>query len=148
MNKSLITLLALGVMALAPSAARADGRFGTDRGSRYSGGHSHSSSFFGVSVGFGSGGYHHGGGYGYAGSFTYGRGYGYAPRYYPRSYSYYADPCYRPSPVIVYPAPAPVIVAPAPVVYAPPVYYAAPRVYSPVYTSSYYYSSGGYYCGR
>ena len=150
MKKSLVALSALLALTFAPTFASAGGRFGTDRGARYSGGGYHgsrSSSFVGVSIGFAGGGYHRDGFYG--GSFTYGRGYGYAPRYYPRysSYSYY-EPCYRPAPVVVYPAPAPVVYAPAPVIYSAPVYYSAPRVYTPVYTSSYYYSSGGYYCGR
>ena len=137
MKKSLCTaLLALGALTLLPQTASADHRFGTDRGSRYGGGHGyrggHSDSSFGVSIGFGSGGHHRGGysdlHFGYS-SPTYYRG-GYT-RYYPPAYSY-------PAPVVYAPAPRVVYVAPPPVVYYSP----------PVYTSSYYYSSGGYYCGR
>src|SRR5688500_17270746 len=93
MKKSLIALLALGALTLAPAVASADHRFGTDRGSRYDrGGYSggRSRSYFDVSVGFGSGGYHRGG-YSYS-NFSFGRGRSYSPRY-----SYY-EPCYRPSP--------------------------------------------------
>ena len=145
-NRSLlVAVVALAALMFVPSVASADHRFGTDRGSRYSGYHGGggSHSYWNVSLGFGNGGYYHGGGgYSHVGvsfgrSPTYYRG-GYA-RYYPR---YYAAPAYC--------APAPVYYAPR-VVYAAPAYCAPAPVYyapRPVYTSSYYYSSGGYYCGR
>jgi hypothetical protein len=152
-RQSLIgVVVAFAAIMVAPTVASADHRFGTDRGSRYSGGgHGGGSgwhggggsrSFWNVSVGFGSGGYHGNGWYGTALSF------GRAPTYYRGGYSrYYSSPAYCAptyyAPTYSYCAP-PVVYAPAPrVVYVAPVYYT-----SPVYTSSYYYSSGGYYCGR
>jgi hypothetical protein len=152
-NLSLLAVLAVAAMLVAPSVASAEHRFGTDRGSRYSGGggyhgssyhgghgyRSSSRSYWNVSLGFGSGGYHHGGysnvGISFGRSPTYYRG-GYS-RYYPR---YYSAPAYCPPPVVYAPPPRVVYAAPA---YCPPpvVYYPA----RPVYTSSYYYSSG-YYC--
>ena len=137
---SLLAVVAVAAILFVPSVASAEHRFGTDRGSRYSRGYhggGSSRSYWNVSVGFGSGGYHHGGysnvGISFGRSPTYYRG-GYA-RYYQRVY---AAPAYCP-PAPVYYAPRVVYAAPA---YCPPapVYYAPP-----VYTSSYYYSSG-YYC--
>jgi hypothetical protein len=153
MNKSYLAVLALGALMLAPGVASADHRFGTDRGGRYSGGgggwsggggyRSSSRGFFDVSIGFGSGGYRRGG-YSYTNL-----SFGSSPRYYRGGYTSYSAPVYCPPPVVVYeprivyaPPPRVVYVSPAP---APVVYYPAPQA---VYTSSYYYSSGGYYCGR
>jgi hypothetical protein len=158
-KQSLVAVLAaLAAMICLPDIASADHRFGTDRGSRYSGGgyrgghsggyhggyhggghrgyHGGSSrSYWNVSVGFGSGGYHRGG-YSNVG-FSFGR----SPTYYRGGYTrYYSAPVYCPPPVVYAPAPRVVYVAPPPVVYYPAV--------QPIYTSSYYYSSGGYYCGR
>ena len=137
---SVLAIVALVALMMVPSVASAEHRFGTDRGSRYYRGYhgGSSRSYWNVSVGFGSGGYHHGGGYSNVGvsfgrSPTYYRG-GYA-RYYPRVY---AAPAYCPPPV-VYAAPRVIYAEPA--YCPPPVYYPA----RPVYTSSYYYSSG-YYC--
>ena len=136
----LLAVVALAAMLVVPSVASAEHRFGTDRGSRYYRGYEGGSSrsYWNVSVGFGSGGYHHGGysnvGVSFGRSPSYYRG-GYA-RYYPR---YYAAPAYCP--------PAPVYYAPR-VVYAAPAYCPPPAIYypaRPVYSSSYYYSSG-YYC--
>ena len=151
-KSSLMSVVALATLMLMPAVASAEHRFGTDRGSRYHGGsyrgssyhgghgfRSSSRSHFGISIGFGSGGYHRGG-YSYT-NLHFGR----SPSYYRGGYTRYYPPVYS-APVY---CPPPVVYAPAPsVIYAPPpavVYYPSPR---PVYTSSYYYSSGGYYCGR
>lgn len=149
MKKSWIAVVALGALVLAPAVASAGGRFGTDRGGRYSGyhggggrGYSGSRSHFDISIGFGSGGYHRGG-YSYS-SFRYSTGRPYYRDYYrPRPVVVYSPPVVACPPPVVYVAP-PVVYSPAPVVYYP-----APRVYAaPAYPTSYYYSSGGYYCGR
>jgi hypothetical protein len=126
----------LGVL---PAIASAGGRFGTDRGARYSG-HSHSSSSWGVGVSFGyAGGGSYYGGTGFYGAGHYGYGYHggyscYSPGYYPG----YCAPVYRP-----------VVYAP-PVVYTPPVYYyAAPTYYAapaPVYAAPAV-QAPGYYSG-
>jgi hypothetical protein len=144
-------LLASLVLALSPSVASADGRWGGryDRGDRYSRS-SHSGWNVSVGVGFG-GGYRHSN-YGSSIRFNYSdRG----PIY--RSERYYAPRYYAPR--VVYRS-APVYVAP-PVRYypsyrtyecAPRVYYSAPVVVSPRYDCGYprssYYSSVRYYYGR
>lgn len=152
MTKSVVGLLALGVVVMLPAMASAGGRFGTDRGARYVNCGSGSRSAWGVSFGYAGGSW--GGGYSSIG-FSYGSGWGggycaprvYAPRVYaPRVYT----PCYTPpvvvSPPVCYTPPA---VYASPVVYSPAVVYAAPRVYTPCYTpQSSYYFSGSYYYGR
>ena len=128
------------MVVMLPAVAEAGGRWGGDRGHRYSG-HGHKSSGWGVGVSFGySSGWH--GGYG-----TFGYG--------------YSSSCYRPvraycPPVYRYPVCySPPVVYSAPVVYSPPVYYSSPAYYSsPVYYSApaceprYYSSASVYYYNR
>ena len=140
MTKMLVGLVALGAVAALPASASADHRFGTDRGSRYSGhgghstswgggyyGHSGSNSSFGFSLGFGSGGSCY--------NFGYAQNYyrPYAPAYCPPPVVYSA-PVYCPPPVVY--APAPVVVSPPTIYYSNPVYYSTPRYY---YGGSVYY---------
>ena len=157
MKKSLASLFAVGALALLPAVASAGGRFGTDRGFRYGGGGwggGHSHSFFGISLGFGSGGWC---GNGFSTRFSYSN----YPRFYggpiyrsTRFYGGYGDYCASPvvvvpsaplvySPPVVYTAP-PVVYSAPPVVYSAPVY-SAPVVVTPVRT--YYYSGSSCYYG-
>src|SRR5439155_13995713 len=147
MRNTLITLFALGAIALLPSAASAGGweRGGGWRGDGWRGGGwrgGHSSFSIGIGLGFG----------GFGGTYRDCSGYHFSSinGYYP---GYYAPQYYAPPPVVVYPAPVVTYSAP-PVVYsAPPVVYSAPPVVvypaAPTcYTPSSYYSVGGYYYSR